>query len=84
MRRLLALVALALWLMGAVAAPVPSQRPTSQPQPQTREQTVYITKTGKKYHRATCRYLSRSKITITLKDAKANGYTPCSVCRPPQ
>jgi hypothetical protein len=46
--------------------------------------TVYITKTGEKYHRSGCRYLSKSKIAISLANAKARGYTPCSVCRPPQ
>jgi len=45
---------------------------------------VYITKTGSKYHRNGCRYLSQSKISISLKDAKARGYTPCSVCKPPE
>jgi hypothetical protein len=84
MRRLLALMTLGLWLMGAVAAPIPAQQPAPQSQPQTKEQTVYVTRTGKKYHRATCRYLSRSKIPTTLKDARANGYTACSVCKPPQ
>jgi hypothetical protein len=46
--------------------------------------TVYITKTGEKYHRSGCRYLSASKIAISLADAKARGYTPCSVCDPPR
>ena len=46
--------------------------------------TVYITRTGKKYHRDGCRYLSRSQYAISLKDAKAEGYTPCSVCDPPE
>jgi hypothetical protein len=46
--------------------------------------TVYITKTGEKYHRSGCRYLSSSKIAISLADAKARGYTPCSVCDPPR
>jgi hypothetical protein len=46
-------------------------------------QTVYITKTGKKYHRETCGYLSQSCIAISLKDAVARGYTPCSRCKPP-
>jgi len=45
--------------------------------------TVYITWTGAKYHVGTCRYLSKSKIPISLSDAIARGYTPCSVCRPP-
>jgi hypothetical protein len=46
--------------------------------------TVYITRTGERYHRDGCRYLSRSKIATTLKDAVANGYGPRSVCRPPR
>ena len=45
-------------------------------------QTVYATKTGKKYHRSGCRYLSSSKVPLTLKDA-AGRYSPCSVCGPP-
>lgn len=45
--------------------------------------TVYVTKTGKKYHTATCKYLSQSKISISLQDAKLK-YTPCSVCNPPE
>ncbi len=42
--------------------------------PTTKPKTVYITRTGKEYHRDGCRYLSMSK--ISLKDAKANGYAP--------
>jgi len=45
--------------------------------------TVYITKTGSKYHRASCTYLRKSSIPISLKDAVARGYTPCSICNPP-
>lgn len=61
----------------AAVSPIP-------PQQETKDITVYITKTGHKYHRAGCRYLSRSEIAITLSQAKAEGYTPCSVCNPPQ
>lgn len=46
-----------------------------------RTQTVYITRTGAKYHRSSCRYLKYSKIPISLEKAKQN-YGPCSVCRP--
>lgn len=46
--------------------------------------TVYITKTGSKYHRGNCRYLRKSKIPISLEEAKRRGYTPCSVCKPPR
>jgi hypothetical protein len=83
MRRLIPLI-LAFLMLGAVFAVPPVQQPTPQQQVQTKEQTVYVTKTGKKYHTANCRYLSKSKIPMSLKDAKASGYTPCSVCRPPQ
>lgn len=44
--------------------------------------TVYITDTGGKYHRSGCRYLKKSKHAISLSDAKAQGYTPCKVCKP--
>lgn len=43
--------------------------------------TVYITDTGEKYHRSSCRYLSKSKIPISLSEAKKS-YDPCSVCKP--
>ena len=47
-------------------------------------QPVHITRTGKKYHSDGCRYLAASKIAISLKDAKAKGYTACKVCHPPE
>jgi hypothetical protein len=50
---------------------------------QTDELTVYLTRTGTKYHRAGCRYLSKSMIPTPLGDAKRS-YSPCSVCKPPQ
>ena len=48
--------------------------------PQTTEETVYITTSGSKYHRSGCSYLRKSKIAISLSDAKARGYTACSRC----
>ena len=44
--------------------------------------TVYITKTGTKYHCDGCSYLSKSKIAISKTEAKAKGYTACSKCKP--
>lgn len=41
---------------------------------------VYITNTGKKYHATNCSSLRKSKHAITLANAKASGYTPCSKC----
>ncbi len=44
--------------------------------------TVYITDTGEKYHRGTCRYLRYSKYAISKSEAQRQGYTACKVCRP--
>lgn len=44
--------------------------------------TVYVTRTGAKYHAAGCRHLARSQIPIELSDA-VQRYGACSVCRPP-
>jgi len=44
--------------------------------------TVYITKDGEKYHKGTCSSLKKSKIPITLEDAKKRGYEPCKICKP--
>jgi len=48
----------------------------------TAQTEVYTTKTGKKYHRGYCRYLSKSKIKTTIQRAKNFGYTACKVCKP--
>ena len=56
--------------------PPPPPAPSGDP-------IVYVTRTGAKYHRDGCRYLSKSKIPIRLSEAKARGYGPCSVCNPP-
>lgn len=50
---------------------------------ETKEVTVYVTKTGSKYHRSGCRYLRKSMTPIKLSDAKKR-YGACSVCRPPR
>ena len=44
--------------------------------------TVYVTRTGKKYHRAGCTSLRSSSIAMPLKDAAAT-YEPCKICHPP-
>lgn len=41
--------------------------------------TVYITRTGSKYHRAGCRYLRSSAIATSLGEARRY-YSACSVC----
>jgi micrococcal nuclease len=70
------------------ASPIPPVLPSAvkvEPKNESTEAdiTVYVTRTGAKYHRGSCRYLSKSKIPISLKEAKAR-YSPCSVCNPPQ
>lgn len=45
--------------------------------------TVYTTKTGSKYHVDGCLSLNKSKIPISLSDAKAEKLGPCSKCHPP-
>ena len=44
---------------------------------------VYVTRTGTKYHREGCRSLSRSKIPLSLAEAKQK-YSPCGRCSPPR
>jgi hypothetical protein len=63
-------------LPAANAAPAPISTPTAA------TETVYVTKTGAKYHRAGCQYLANSSIAVALSLAVEH-YSPCSVCRPP-
>ena len=55
---------------------------TATTQTDKQEQVVYITKTGKKFHKASCRYLKHSKIEVSRDEAMATGYTACKICRP--
>jgi hypothetical protein len=54
-----------------------------KPAPSDADVTVYVTKTGEKYHRAGCSSLRKSAIPMKLKDAVAAGYEPCKRCKPP-
>ena len=55
----------------------PFKEPVGKPTMQ-----VYVTRSGEKYHRDSCRYLKKSKKSIKLSKAKSSGYTPCKVCKP--
>lgn len=44
--------------------------------------TVYVTRTGSKYHRGACQHLRKSKISMSMADAVSGGYGPCSRCKP--
>jgi hypothetical protein len=63
-------------------APAESRAAAPAPAPAAAEVTVYVTRTGEKYHLAGCRYLRQSRIPMRLGDAR-RGYSPCSVCDPP-
>jgi competence protein ComEC len=62
----------------------PTTAANSPEKSQTKEITVYITSSGKKYHSDGCQYLKKSKTAISLESAKNRGYTPCSKCNPPK
>ena len=71
---------------GSVARPVEEFAPDTEEQPASSvgTQSVYITRTGKCYHLGSCSSLSRSKIPISLADAKDRGCRPCRRCNPPE
>lgn len=43
---------------------------------------VYVTRTGKKYHRVDCSYLREGGTKMTKQQAEESGLTPCSRCNP--
>ena len=57
--------------------------PVVEVQAATGTTTVYVTKTGEKYHTSGCSYLRKSKIEKDLSTAVDEGYEPCSRCNPP-
>ena len=74
---------------GVVMPPQMQDVPDTTEEPTPQEETdpsigavVYITKTGEKYHRSGCQYLRQSCIEISRSSAVAQGYTPCSRCKP--
>lgn len=62
-------------------APVATQKP-SNPSIQYAGATVYVTKSGTKFHRNGCSSLSKSKIPMLFEEAMAQGYDPCGKCKP--
>ena len=52
----------------------------SPPEPPEGEITVYVTKSGKKYHRESCLW---GNIAMTLSEARER-YSPCARCTPAQ
>ena len=58
--------------------------PTIEPDEEPTSQTVYVTKSGTKYHLGSCSHLSKSKIEKSLSEAKNAGFEPCKTCNPPK
>ena len=47
------------------------------------DEMVFVTKSGEKYHKATCRWAQDTIcIEMTRKEAIEMGYSPCNVCHP--
>lgn len=65
--------------------PVPTTQPSPPPPVVDANMTVYVTRGGKRYHRADCQHARSGNATaMKLADAQAQGYTPCSRCKPPE
>jgi len=44
---------------------------------------LFATRSGTRYHRTGCKFLTNTKDPITLDDAAKRGLKPCSECKPP-
>ena len=55
---------------------------SEQTQPNETGESVFVTVSGTKYHRAGCSYLRATRIEMPLAQAFAEGYAPCSRCNP--
>lgn len=78
--RLAIVFALFVGVVGSPATLLGGQSTAAKQDPQSI--TVFVTRTGAKYHRDGCRYLSRSRIPMSLNEA-ARRFEPCKVCKPP-
>ncbi len=70
-----------LWAQGGTAKSVVAQPVVVELSQKPDGDSVYITKTGTKYHRSGCRYLSKSSIPVVLSTLSSK-YDACSVCKP--
>jgi len=60
----------------------PSVSEKRHPFPAAAEATVYVMRTGRKFHRKSCRYVREGARPMLKKGALKAGYSPCSVCKP--
>jgi hypothetical protein len=62
--------------------PEPAAKSPTPKASETEDITVYVTKSGGKYHREGCSYLRKSASPLPLSQASGR-YSPCSRCNPP-
>lgn len=72
----------ACFIVAALLAVAPSPATPHEPErvSETKDCTVYITRTGSKYHRSGCSSLRYSRVAVTRSQAIAAGYTACKRC----
>lgn len=58
------------------------QAETEQQTQTEQEDIVYLTKTGSKYHRKSCRHIQDDAMQCSRAEAVRNGYEPCGICHP--
>lgn len=63
-----------------VAATATSEK--AAPLPYSTGNEVYVTESGRKFHRKDCRYVKKGGRPLTREEAVKLGYTPCSICKP--
>lgn len=65
-----------------LAAPESTVQPEENTISENMSDIVYITKTGKSYHRKSCRYTKDKDCTALSRAEAEKNYTPCKVCNP--
>lgn len=62
--------------------PIFTESPVATLKPKTEAETVYVTSSGNKFHRADCYYLQNKTITELSRTKATTRYAPCAVCNP--
>ncbi|MDP2899236.1 MAG: hypothetical protein Q8Q12_22090 [bacterium] len=52
------------------------------PLPYSTGNDVYVTETGRKFHRKDCRFVKKGARPLSHEEALKLGYTPCLICKP--
>jgi hypothetical protein len=79
LKRFVYAVLLLFALVTPTPQPVAAASPPASPM-QRMECTVYVTRTGERYHKAGCGYLRYSQAPMSRSEAIRRGYTPCKRC----